>query len=232
MSMVCQVNTSLTDSELDQIFGDGIKYGLLPSSPNGGSDREANGMLTDAAIARIIIKLKSTGIIPKPTPSNADTFMKKQVELLQNIQEEYCFYDSRYRYSLSRLFQAIQQGYITSTGDIQSAIQRFLLSTQALNNRLNDLIQIINATTTSMLEESSALEAQIKAFNDKIKEQKEKLDYQNKVLSSNQAVSTLNREMVKFTEEKARYSNNLLKLYSVLNIVALGLLVYVYKSTP
>ena len=36
--------------------------------------------------------------------------------------------------------------------------------------------------------------------------------------------------MVKYTEEKARYTDNLLKMYSVLNIVALGLLVYVYKS--
>ena len=36
--------------------------------------------------------------------------------------------------------------------------------------------------------------------------------------------------MVKYTEEKSRYTNNLLKMYSVLNIVALSLLVYVYKS--
>jgi len=36
--------------------------------------------------------------------------------------------------------------------------------------------------------------------------------------------------MVKFSEEKNRYSANLLKLYSFLNVVALGLLVYVYKA--
>ena len=36
--------------------------------------------------------------------------------------------------------------------------------------------------------------------------------------------------MVKYTEEKGRYTDNLLKVYSVLNIVVLGLLVYVYKS--
>lgn len=232
MSIVCPVKTALTDSELDQIFGDGIKNGLLPSSPNGTSDRESNGMLTAKAVSYIIANLKSVGVIPKPTPTNADTFMKKQAELLKNIQEEYCFYDSRYKYSLSRLFEAIQQGYITNTGDTQAAIQKYLATTQILNKRLNDLIQIINATTANMLEESSELEAQINAFNDKIKEQKQKLDNQNKIISSSQAVTQINKEMVKFTEEKARYSDNLLKLYSVLNIVALGLLVYVYKSTP
>jgi hypothetical protein len=36
--------------------------------------------------------------------------------------------------------------------------------------------------------------------------------------------------MVKYSEEKARYSDNLLKMYSFLNVVALGLLIYVYKA--
>jgi hypothetical protein len=37
--------------------------------------------------------------------------------------------------------------------------------------------------------------------------------------------------MVKYSEEKARYTDNLLKLYSFLNVVALGLLVYVYRAS-
>ena len=36
--------------------------------------------------------------------------------------------------------------------------------------------------------------------------------------------------MVKYSEEKARHTDNLLKLYSFLNVVALGLLVYIYKA--
>ena len=61
-------------------------------------------------------------------------------------------------------------------------------------------------------------------------EEKEKLQKQNKIISSNQATMEINKQMVKFTEQKAKYSNNLLGLYSFLNIVALGILVYVYKS--
>jgi hypothetical protein len=36
--------------------------------------------------------------------------------------------------------------------------------------------------------------------------------------------------MVEYTEEKSRYTDNLMKMYSVLNIVVVGLLVYVYKA--
>jgi hypothetical protein len=81
-----------------------------------------------------------------------------------------------------------------------------------------------------MLSSSTNLEAEIRAFNKQISEQQQKLQAQNKIISSGEAATKLNKQMVRFTEEKARYSDNLLKLYSFLNIVALGLLVYVYKS--
>jgi hypothetical protein len=48
---------------------------------------------------------------------------------------------------------------------------------------------------------------------------------------SNEASTKLKKEMVKYTEEKGRYSDNLLRLYSFLNMVALGLLVYVYRAS-
>ena len=81
-----------------------------------------------------------------------------------------------------------------------------------------------------MLLSTSGLETKVQSFDKNMKEQQQKLLAQNKIISSNQSVTELNKQMVKFTEEKAKYSNNLLGLYSFLNIVALGLLVYVYKS--
>jgi len=229
--MSCPTQTALTDSELNQTFGNGVITGLLPSAPNGAADRDGNGILTAAAVKTIIDNLKSAGIIPTPTSSNTDAFSKKQAELLKNTQAEYCFYDARYKYSLGKLLSAIQQGYIANTGDAQAAIQKYLTSTQALNQRLNDLTQIINGVTADMLSTSNDLESEIQAFNKQINDQKKKLDNQNKILSSNQAATKLNKEMVKYTEEKGRYTDNLLGLYSFLNIVALGLLVYVYKSS-
>jgi len=229
--MSCPAQTALTDSELNQTFGNGKISGLLPATPNGASDRDGNGMLTEKVVLDLIANLKSKGILPQPTASNSEAYVKKQSDLLKTIQAEYCFYDARYKYSLGKLLSSIQQGYTTNTNEIQATIQKYLTSTQTLNQRLNDLTQIINGVTNDMLSSSTNLEADIEKFNKQINEQKKKLDAQNKILSSSQATTKLNKEMVKYTEQKARYTDNLLGLYSFLNIVALGLLVYVYKSS-
>lgn len=227
MAVACPAKTALTDSELSQTYGNGVTPGVLPDAPSGASDRDSTGMLKSSTVQSIVSSLQSSGIIPTATGSNAS---KKQSALLQNIQAEYCFYDARYKYSLEKLLDAINKGYVHNTGDAQASIQKYLASTQALNQRLNDLTQIINGITETMLSSTTELEADIKAYNKQIKEQQEKLAAQNKIISSGQAATKLNKQMVKFTEQKARYSNNLLSLYSFLNIVALGLLVYVYKS--
>jgi hypothetical protein len=231
MSFTCPTQTALTDNELNQTFGNGTVQGLLPSSPSGASDRDGNGMLTSKVVTGIIASLKSSGIIPASSASKPDIFAQKQGELLKNIQAEYCFYEARYKYSLNKLFDSIRQGYTNNTGDIQAQIQKYLASTQALNRQMNDLTQIINAVTDNMLSTATSQEAEIKALNKKIEEVSKKLQSQNKIISSGQAVTNLNKQMIKYTEEKSKYTNNLLGLYSFLNIVALGLLVYVYKSS-
>jgi hypothetical protein len=228
--MSCQTKTALTDTELNQTFNTGSMPGLLPTAPAGASDRDGEGLLTKTAVETIISSLKNSGIIPSPKTTKNDIYTKKQQELLKNIQAEYCFYEVRYKYSLEQLLNAINQGYTNNTPEIQQTIQKYLKSTQMLNQRLNDLVQIINGITDDMLSSTTELESEIKSFDKNIKEKQDKLAAQTKIISSTQAVAKLNKEMVKFTEQKARYSNNLLSLYSFLNIVALGLLVYVYKS--
>lgn len=229
--MSCPAKTAITDSELNQTFGTGSISGLLPSASPGANDRDGNGMLNVATIQSLISSLKGSGVIPTPKLSDPELFMKKQEQLLKNIQDEYCFYEARYKYALDKLFNTINQGYTNNTGDVQTTIQSYLQSTQMLNQRLNDLTQIINGVTEDMLASTTSLEAETKTLDKKMKEEKKKLDAQNKIISSNQAVTELNKQMVKFTEQKAKYSDNLLGLYSFLNIVALGLLVYVYKSS-
>jgi hypothetical protein len=228
--MSCPAKTAITDTELSQNYSNGSNPGLLPSVVPSASDRDGSGMLNKMAIETIISSLKSSGIIPIPIPNNTDLYMKKIDDLLKNTQSEYCFYESRYKYSLERLLNAINQSYMNNTEDIQTTIQKYLTSTQVLNKRLNDLTQIINEITDNMLLSTSGLETQVQAFDKNMKNQQQKLLAQNKIISSNQSITELNKQMVKFTEEKAKYSNNLLGLYSFLNIIALGLLVYVYKS--
>ena len=89
-----------TDNDLHLTYNSG----LLPLQPNGDMDRE-NGILKSTAVATIILNLKNSGIIP--TLTNTDLFIKKQNDLMQNVKSEYCFYYSRYSYSLQKLLKAI-----------------------------------------------------------------------------------------------------------------------------
>jgi uncharacterized protein YukE len=230
MSVTCPSNTALTDAELNQTYGNGNQPGLLPSSPPLASDREGNGLLKTSYVKTIIENLKKSGVIPTPTPTNTIAFFQKQKVLLDSIKLEYCFYYSRYTYSLGKLFGMIRQGYVTNTAESQTAVKKYLGTTQELNKKMNDLVQLINGVSEELLLSSTVMEKEIKEFDNQIKQLQVKLQEQNKIISSSEAVTKLNKEMVKYTEEKARYTDNLLKMYSVLNVVALGLLVYVYKS--
>ncbi len=239
MTGVCPSQTSLTDSDLTAIYGGTVRQGILPAEPYQQSDRESSGLLKANTLQQLVTILKSKGVIPRPSQAEGQTFeegqyqqqfLEKQKALLRNLQDEYCFYDARYKYSLQKLLINIQQAYINNSTQNQQIINQYLTSTQRLNQRLNDLAQVSNAITVDMLANTTTLKNQVAAFNKDIQNKQQQLEKQNKILSSQQAVEKLNKEQVKFTEQKAMYTNNLLKMYSFLNIVALGLLVYVYRS--
>jgi carboxypeptidase C (cathepsin A) len=60
-------------------------------------------------------------------------------------------------------------------------------------------------------------------LNDDIKDQNDKLSAKN-------LNSDVVQQMVNYTYEKNRYSSNLLALYGGLNIVAIALLLYIYRA--
>lgn len=229
MTFTCPQQSSLSDSELNKIYS-GTKPGLLPNPPNGSSDRDSNSMLRANVVSRIITTHKSAGVIPNISASNTDAMVAAQNEFLTNIKAEYCFYDARYKYSLEKLFSAVRAAYQNNSAEAQSVIQKYLSFTQQFNQRLNDLTQIINSVTEEMLKASKTISSDIQTFNNRVQELKKKLDEQNAIISSGEATMQIKKQMVKFTEEKARRSDNLLKLYGFMNIVAVGLLVYVYRA--
>lgn len=226
----CPNQTISTDSELNATFGDATRVGVLPAAPNGSSDRDDKGKLLQSALSTIITNLKSRGIIPSPDGKTPEEFIKKQNDLIQDLQSEYCFYEARYKSALNMVFSGIRSGYLSNTDTTKAMVERYLQMTKMLNFRLNDLLQIINAITESMLSTSDSIQNEIEKYNKQIKAQKESLDKQNKIINTGEAVTNIRKEMVKYTEEKARYTDNLLNLYSFLNIVTLGLLVYIYKA--
>lgn len=227
MSFSCPVESSLSPQQLTADFT-GEKR-LLPSSilP---TDREGDGMLKSSMLADWVSRLEGANVIPslKRTPPSAYTV--KVTALLDTARQEYCFYESRYRASLTYLFTAIRNASSNPSAEAKQVVDNRLQTTQALNRKVNDLVQIMNTITDKMMKSSTTLQREIAEFNKKLREQRDKLEEQNRIIQSNEAGMKLQKEMVKYSEEKARYSDNLLKMYSFLNIVALGLLIYVYKA--
>ena len=226
----CPAQTISTDTELSASYGTGIKVGVLPAVPSGASERDDKGKLLQTSVSTIITNMKSRGIIPSSTGLTAELFIQKQQVLIQNLQAEYCFYESRYIYALQKLFTSISSGYLSGSTENKATVDSYLSKTKMLNTRLNDLTQIMNGVTENMLVTSDSIANEIQQFNARIKVQKAKLDAQNKIIMTGDTTTNIRKEMIQYTEEKAKYTDNLLNLYSFLNIVALGLLVYVYKA--
>jgi len=208
-----------TDTELLASYQNGLLPAELTENDDSHSDPKEKRVLTQGYIDTIIKNMKHKIPTQQSQSEAVQTF-------LQHIHEEFQFYSVRYHCALDKLFRLLSSNDATDPADEKKALQ----ITIVLNRRLNDLTQIINEITKYMLSSSAKMKQEIAHFNDTIQQQKQKLENQNSLISSTEASAKIKKQMVKYTEEKARRTDNLLKMYSVLNIVALGLLVYIYKA--
>lgn len=229
-SSVCSGSVSL-DSELAAVY----PSGLLPSTPNPASDRVqsvATGMLTQPTVDTIVGSLKQSGVIPSGTLASVDQFESKRTALLEKMKAEYCHYEIRYKSALQKLFAAvIDSGNDPSNATKKTAVTTYLDFCTRLNLRLNDLIQITNGISAEILRTADSTQTEIDQFNTTLKDQQSRLAAQKEVIQSNDATMKLQKQMVRYTEEKARRSDFLLKVYGVVNVVAVGLLLYVYRGS-
>jgi len=231
-----QQATALTDSDLTAQFGSLTQPGLIPSDGFPQDQRDDRGLLNKSFVQQTVTQMLNAGQVPKPPHGNStsaaavEEFAKKDAAFIASLKAEYCFYDSRYKYALQQLIAKLQIGYTNNDQTNATLIQKYLKATQGLNQRLNDLSQITNELTKQRLQQTQDLNSEINSLNSELASKSEKLAEQNKILSSQQSTALLYKDMVRYTKEKADANNNLLTLYSFLNIVALGLLVYVYRS--
>jgi len=206
------------------------------------TNRVDDGSLTQGTLDSLTLKpaegvvaTNLISIIPiKPTNSTGKIQFDIDMKILQeNIWNEYNYYNCRYAYCLNRLLTEISAS--TASSRNTDNITKYLTPTVKFNTNINDLLQIIDKINTYMMKEYQSNEnlltdESLVSGDPSIEKLIAKFQQQRGILSGENATTKLRKEMVKYTEEKARYTDNLLKMYSVLNIVALSLLVYVYKS--
>ena len=157
--------------------------------------------------------------------------MKAEADAIDNIKKEACFYNARYQASLQNTLTQLQGGYASSSDEQKVQVNAKLKITTKLNRKLNDIIQIINEFTKTRLAQSQSYNENINALNQSLLTKSTVLKDQNKILTSGRADALLYKDMVRFTKEKNNYTNNMLMLYSFLNITALGLLFFAYVNT-
>lgn len=228
----CKSETrSFTDAELEANYSE--TPALSPDIVPGQADR-TDSLLSGAYLARHMNDLKTKKLVPAHPTSSADPeTIKAYVDALNtlkaNAQAEYCYYSARYKYAITQLFSNIADATAGSTNSEQ-LINTLTERAIRLNRRLTDLTQIVNAITVDEYNKAKTLDNKINDLNGQLGEQFDKLQRQANILKSEAPAVEIRKRMVEYTKEKANSQNNLLSLYFFLDIVALGILFYVYKA--
>uniref|UniRef100_A0A6C0IBI9 Uncharacterized protein n=1 Tax=viral metagenome TaxID=1070528 RepID=A0A6C0IBI9_9ZZZZ len=233
--------TTYTTSELQATFPGSV----LPS----GASRTSEGLMTDAALNAHIASLKSAGVIPtrpimEQLPSGTDAndpntplarYIQADNVFLNKIKTEFCFYEGRYRVALTTLLNNVASASLPSASTAATNSQRqfeiYLPITKKLNEKLNDVTQIANAVAIERYRLSRSDNTDINKINADLASRADELKAQQKILSSDVSKAELHKRMVDYTKEKNNATTNLLTLYAVLNIVAIGALVILARTS-
>lgn len=240
MSFCGNQQMALTDADMNAIYGTLENPGIIPPDGFPSSSLTDSGLLTSESLKSTVNSLMATGRIPRPAEqvegtangqgTKVDDFLKKDKEFTSALKAEYCFYDSRYKYALRLLIEKLQEGYTASNQQNAQLIQTYLQTTNGLNRRLNHITQLCNAIAQNRTQYSQAKNSSISDLNGELSSRSKKLAEQNKILSSQQASTLLLKDMAKYSKEHVDSTNNILSLYTFMNIIVLGLLFYLYRS--
>jgi hypothetical protein len=155
-----------------------------------------------------------------------------ETQTFTDLKDEFCHTYSRYRYALDQLFTklASTSGKATVSESDKAAINMYLSKAKDFNIKLNDLIQVSNYLASKRVQDASQQSSEVNALNENISAVFGSLKRQSDILNKEHSEAELRQRMVEYTQEKNRSTNSLLQLYGVLNIVAVGLLLYIYRS--
>lgn len=204
---------------------------------------DENGVILPDELNRYIESLVTSKLLPKSPDLNAAIKtdfnpvteyagnMKRVIGLLRAA---FCYYDARYRFAINKWMNLVTDGTYkneaNSTGQLNSEIQKYITISGQLNERMNFLIQLTRGISNTQYSTSKQKQAEIEDLNKQFNDRYATTAAQAAKLSDLTGVESTRKRMVQYTQEKARATDNLLSLYAFLNVVALGVLVYVYKS--
>jgi len=185
----------------------------------------------DSAVLNSFVKgFLSTAAPPSTlmaaTPNNpAKDFATKSNALRSSMQSEYCWYYNRYIWALTQVLTAASQ----SGGVVDPKMKS---NTAELNTKLNGILLVMKASINSRMDTlTKYYDKDINSQNGDLDTARQRLRDQSAILENNDLQADVQAAMVDYSIEKNSSSRNMLAMYGFMNIVAVGLLFYLYTNT-
>ena len=145
-------------------------------------------------------------------------------DFLYSLQYEFCFWAKIYRTLVGDYIRA-------SKGSApQGLLRQIVNAMNSVNLRLTDLTKIAQAVSDSQREDVKSMNDKVNQFLTSISSNVTALEQNRKDLLSSDVGSRMKARMLEYSEEKNAYANQMLSLYGFANLIALGLLFYIYRS--
>ena len=163
--------------------------------------------------------------IANPTKNFADS----AATLRTNIQKEYCWYYKRYNWAMQRILMNVA----SDTGEVDDSLKNGAIT---LNTKLNVILLIMkgivnNRLTTLQSYYGQSNSGMINAINMELDDTRNNLVKHSIKLQDNDLKSDVQSAMIEYSLEKNSSSRNLLAIYGFMNIIAAGLLFYIYTKS-
>ncbi len=188
--------------------------------------------VSSASTARLMIIPASTLQARNLTGNVTDATESVSYDLLYSLQYEFCYYAKYYSILLSDLI-TIQNKTLTAgfTEDKQKLlIQKIVNNLTVVKARLTDITDVAAYIGVKQTGDLKGMNDSINAFVTSTKSSVDALNANLNTLMSRDKESGLRSRQLAYSEEKNAYANQLLAMYGAANLIALGLLFYIYKS--
>ena len=205
--------------------------------PTGGFTRNSAGSIDATTMSNWVSTLLAREQVPVPgtlgpNPADASAYAQKANLLRTKIESEFCYYYRRYSYVLPLLLNKAVSAP-KATLDADTSYQTMKTNTIAINKKLNDLIELLNGLTlagTNTLKGYYENNGGLNSLNSQLQTTKDALKKSSDILQSSEMETEAKKAMIDYTLEKNSASRNMLGLYVFMNLVAGGLLFYLYRS--
>lgn len=219
--------SSYTETDLMKPFAGGVASdSLVPDATSGRVGVALIQAHVNALTGSGVIKARPMQTVGKDKETDMMKLVADDKAFYAKLQEEYCYYEQRYKYAFKQ-FLAMATSRVAADN---RAAEVMLQNTKKLNIRVNGVLEVMNYLAASRVATTADNKADINRRNELINTKLGRLNKGYAILSRDNAVIMAQKEMVRYTEEKNNYNSTQIAIWAAANVVALGVIFYVYRN--